>query len=90
MANTIPSWLSSFRITVSDECETGLFDSDIDSMSEFKFNDTLGGQIGKSVILFQDKYRILDVQIYTNNTRDKDSERLTQYYYQINLVVERL
>ena len=87
MLNEIPQWLRSFRVAVFTDIESMIFDSWSDEIKDLKFDDTLGGQVGTDIRLFQKSYKIDAFQIITDMTTDQSDMIKDKFLLQINILV---
>jgi len=87
MLNEIPQWLRSFRVEVLTDTESIIFDSWSNEIKDLKFDDTLGGQVGTNIKLFERSYKIDAFQIITDMTTDQSDLIKDRYLFQINIFV---
>jgi hypothetical protein len=88
MTNLFPNWLSDFILSVETENEDGLFHSKEHDKEDLKFIDSPGGRIGSHISVFNKKYEITDLNIYTDMI--KDSPKLDKYFFHLMLIVKEI
>jgi hypothetical protein len=88
-ANKIPEWLDRFDLTISDENNTGLFNSSDYDVNDIRFLDLLGGRIGTEIKIKGKRYEIIETHIYTDLTEEYIGKE-KGYYLQLEIIVSEI
>lgn len=85
----IPDWLLYFRLTISNANEELIFDSWNNDVNILRFEDPLGAQIGGYLKIVEDRFKVVDIEIYTSGLSVVDRS-IEKVGFQVNLIVENV